>query len=89
MAKFLVNYRESYNTDINYKTETYYRVEMVHGSGSFPDNYETYEAAYDAMCKNYVREITEGYKPTLYKITRYNHTEWNGTKNTMVQPTWS
>lgn len=33
----------------------YYRVEMVNGSGSFPDKYDTYEAAYDAMCKNYVK----------------------------------
>ncbi len=69
--------------------KTWYRVEMVYGSGSFPDNYETYEAAYDAMCKNYVREITEGYKPTLYRIMRYNYTEWNETRNTMVDPVWS
>lgn len=69
--------------------KTYYKVEMVHGSGSFPINYNTYEDAYDAMCKNYVREINEGYKPTLYKIVRYNYTEYNGHKNTMVQPCWS
>ncbi|HAU85197.1 MAG TPA: hypothetical protein DCW90_06760 [Lachnospiraceae bacterium] len=69
--------------------KTYYRVEMVNGSGSFPDKYNTYEAAYDAMCKNYVREINEGYKPTLYKIVRYSHSEFDGRKNTMIQPCWS
>lgn len=69
--------------------KTWYKVEMVNGSGSFPDKYDTYEAAYDAMCKNYVREFNEGYKPTLYKIVRYNYTEWNGSKNTMIQPCWS
>ena len=69
--------------------KTYFRVEMVYGSGKFPEKYDTYEAAYDAMCKNYVREINEDYKPTLYKIVRYDHTEWNGSKNTMIQPVWS
>lgn len=69
--------------------KTYYRVEMVNGSGSFPDKYDTYETAYDVMCKNYVREINEGYKPTLYKVVRYDHSEFNGYKNTMIQPCWS
>ena len=47
------------------------------------------DSQYDAMCKNYVREINEGYKPTLYKIVRYDHSEFDGHKNTMIQPCWS
>lgn len=69
--------------------KTWYEIEMVNGSGKFPDKYDTYEEAYDVMCKNYVREINEGYKPTLYMIKRYVYSKWDKGENTMIQPTWS
>lgn len=67
----------------------FYTIEMVYGSGKVDKEFETYESAYDYMCKNYVRELNEGYKPTLYRILENNVSSWGGTTNTMVCPTWS
>lgn len=71
------------------RTETYYRVEMVTGSGALADNYTTYDEAYDALCTTYVREKENGYVPTKYKIVRYVETYYEEMHNTMVQPVWS
>ena len=68
---------------------TYYTIDMVYGSGRADREFDTYEEAYDYMCKNYIRELNEGYKPTLYKIMRHDISNYNGCTNTMVQPTWS
>ena len=67
----------------------FYTVEMVTGSGRVDKEFDTYEEAYDYMCKNYVRELNEGYKPTLYKILKHNISTWNGTTNIMIQPVWN
>lgn len=67
----------------------FYTVEMVYGTGRVDKEFETYEEAYDYMCKNYVRELNEGYTPTLYKILEYQVSNFNGTTNTMIHPTWS
>ena len=49
----------------------------------------TYEEAYDYMCKNYVRELNEGYTPTLYKIFEHQVLNYTGVTNEMIHPTWS
>ena len=67
----------------------FYTVDMVYGTGRVDKEFETYEEAYDYMCKNYVRELNEGYTPTLYQILRHDVSNWGGTKNTMICPTWS
>lgn len=67
----------------------FYTIEMVYGTGKIDKEFETYDEAYDYMCKNYVRELNEGYKPTLYKILEYNVSSYGGTTNTMIHPTWS
>ena len=67
----------------------FYTIEMVHGTGKVDKEFDTYEEAYDHMCKNYVRELNEGYTPTLYKILEYNVSDFGGTTNTMIHPTWS
>ena len=67
----------------------YYTLEMAYGSGKINKKFETYEKAYDFMCKNYVKEVEQGYQPTLYKILLHTESEYNGTKNIMIQPTWS
>lgn len=67
----------------------FYTVEMVRGSGRMSDEFNTYEEAYDALCKAYVREVNEGYAPTLYEILRHSVTYWNGhEKYVMIQATW-
>ena len=68
---------------------TYYRVEMTTGSGSMPDNYETYDEAYDALCTGYVEEKKKGYTPTKYKIMRYQESKIGEQTNIMIQPVWS
>ena len=67
----------------------YYTVEMVYGTGRVDKEFETYEEAYDHMCRNYVRELNEGYSPTLYQIKRHDVSNWGGTTNMMIQPVWS
>lgn len=69
--------------------ERYYTVEMVNGSGRMPEKFYTYEAAYDALCREYVREVNEGYTPTLYKIMRHDVSIYGDNCNTMIQPCWS
>lgn len=69
--------------------KTYYTVDMVHGTGRADKEFETYEEAYDYMCRNYMRELNAGYKPTLYKILRHDVSTWGGSTNTLVQPAWS
>lgn len=69
--------------------ERYYTVEMVHGSGRMPEQFYTYEAAYDALCREYIREVNAGYTPTLYKIMRHDISLYGGSSNTMIQPCWS
>ena len=68
---------------------TYYTVDMVHGTGRVDKEFETYEEAYDYMCRNYMRELNAGYKPTLYKILKHDVSTWGGSTNTLVQPAWS
>jgi len=67
----------------------FYTVEMVYGTGKVDKEFDTYEEAYDHMCKNYVRELNEGYTPTLYKILRHDVSDYGGTTNTAINPTWS
>jgi len=67
----------------------YYTVEMVKGSGRMPEQFETYEKAYAALCNEYVREINEGYTPTLYQILRHDENDYGGHFNSMIQPCWS
>lgn len=67
----------------------FYTVDMVHGTGRVDKEFETYEEAYDHMCRNYMRELNAGYKPTLYKILRHDVSTWGGSTNTLVQPAWS
>lgn len=67
----------------------FYTVEMVRGSGRMAKEFDTYEEAYAALCNEYVREINEGYTPTLYKILRHDVTRCGDKVNTMIQPTWS
>lgn len=67
----------------------YYTVESTTDSMKVDQEFDTYEEAYDYMCRNYVRELNEGYKPTLYKIIRHDVSSWKGTTNTMIQPVWN
>lgn len=67
----------------------YYTVESTTGSMKVDKEFDTYEEAYDYMCRNYVRELNEGYKPTLYKIMKHDVSSWKGTTNTMIQPVWN
>lgn len=67
----------------------FYTVDMVHGTGRVDKEFETYEEAYDHMCRNYMRELNAGYNPTLYKILRHDVSTWGGSTNTLVQPAWS
>lgn len=67
----------------------FYTIEMVDRSKKIDKEFDTYREAYDYMCKNYIRELNEGQTPTLYQILRHSMSDWNGTTNTMIQPTWS
>ena len=67
----------------------FYTVDMVYGTGRIDKEFDTYEEAYDYMCKNYIRELNDGYKPTIYQILRHDVSNWGGTTNTMICPTWS
>lgn len=67
----------------------FYTVEMVYGTGKVDKEFGTYEEAYDHMCKNYVRELNEGYTPTLYKILEHQVSNYAGATNEMIHPTWS
>ena len=67
----------------------FYTIESVTGSMKVDKEFDTYRKAYDYMCKNYVKELMEGYIPTLYKIMRHDVSKWNGSTNTMIQPVWS
>lgn len=64
----------------------FYELQMVSGNGKLAKKFNTYEEAYDYMCKNYCREISEGYEPTIYRIIMTTISTWKGTTNTMVQP---
>lgn len=64
----------------------YYELQMAHGSGKIDKKFNTYEEAYDYMCKNYCREISEGYQPTIYRIIKTSISTWKGSTNIMVQP---
>lgn len=66
----------------------YFTIDMVNGSGRVDKEFDTYEEAYRYMCLNYVREMNEGYKPTLFKIMQHDVTIYNGTTNIMIQPVW-
>lgn len=66
----------------------FYTVEMVRGSGRMPQEFDTYEEAYAALCNEYAREVKEGYTPTLYKILRHTVTHWGEQVNSMTQPVW-
>ena len=68
---------------------TFYTLESVTGSMKIDKEFDTYKEAYDYMCKNYVRELNEGYTPTLYRILSHSISHWNGTTNTMTQSVWS
>lgn len=71
------------------ENKIFYTLEMASGSGKIDKSFTTYREAYDFMCKNYCRELAEGYTPTLYKIIRTSRSIYNGNINTMVQPVWS
>lgn len=67
----------------------FYTIDMVSGFGRIAKQFETYREAYDYMCRNYVRELNEGYKPTFYKIMEHDVSSYNGSTNIMVKPTWN
>lgn len=66
----------------------WFQVETVTGKGDLPFKFETYEEAYAALCETYARELKQGFKPALYRIMSYCVSEYEGTRNLIIQPTW-
>ena len=66
----------------------YYTIEMVEGSGKFPKEYDNYKDAYIDLCKEAIRELTEGYQVTLYCIKSVSVSDYAGNINTSIQNTW-
>ena len=57
-----------------------------------PNKYESYEDAYDAMCKIYFAQTMMGSdrkEPERYGIWRTDVSEWDGKTNEITQPVWS
>ncbi len=53
-----------------------------------PEEYTSYEEAYDAMCERYITEKRAGSNPGKLVVLKHTISKYNGAENHFTAPVW-